>query len=628
MEIFSFSSANVLLHWIWPILQFIIGLGLVVFVHELGHFLVAKAVGIKVERFALGIGPRLFGIVRGETDYCINLLPFAGYLKMLGQEDVKPLEQEYADPRAFNNKSVGARFLVISAGVVMNVIFSAVLFVIVCMIGRSFVASVVGHASPGWPAASARIVWDEAAATRPTGAATQPLETIGLEPGDRILAIDDTPISRFDLLKIRALLAKRGQTFNFKIERRINGVRRTGTAEIGVRPLHGGLMLGFGIGVASDTVIHVADEAEDTPFRSGDRVLAIDGRPVKHHWDIRGITDALDGRPIAVRVLRKDKKTNQQRELDLAVMPELRSSERVFYRNDGTRFVADRIKRDKDKKTRTVLLPDGTEKEFSDEEITHAAGDEQLDILGMVPRFRVGLVLDGSPAEDAGLQPGDIVRSYGGRGTPTLEQFREICDRFAGRRTNLVVRRGSETKTFWITPKKRRDGTQVGVVASVDAAHPVVAAVRPGSPADKAGIKSLARITAVAAADPNTSIGITSWIDLYRALAKLKGREVKIVYKLGARDQTADIGVLDESKFDAADYRFDVFGPSVGFQPLMIRVVKRNPAAAGAQASMRIPTARAGVNRRAGAIRIHSCPPRDHFAEVVHHPGMVTCRWW
>ncbi|HUU23848.1 MAG TPA: site-2 protease family protein, partial [Phycisphaerae bacterium] len=135
MDIMAVSIAGLFADWIWPVLGFVAGLGLVIFVHELGHFLVAKAVGIKVERFALGFGPRLLGFVRNETDYCVNLLPLGGYVKMLGQEDFKPLEGEQADPRAFYNKSVGARLAVISAGVVMNVILAAVLFVIVCLVG-------------------------------------------------------------------------------------------------------------------------------------------------------------------------------------------------------------------------------------------------------------------------------------------------------------------------------------------------------------------------------------------------------------------------------------------------------------------------------------------------------------
>ena len=142
----------------WPILLFVIGLGLVVFVHELGHFLVAKAVGIKVERFAFGFGRRLCGIQRGETDYCINLIPLGGYVKMLGQEDVKQVE-ETNDPRSFNSKSVGARFAVIAAGVVMNILLAAVLFILVAMVGKRYLAPVVGSVAPGFPASEVVVDW-------------------------------------------------------------------------------------------------------------------------------------------------------------------------------------------------------------------------------------------------------------------------------------------------------------------------------------------------------------------------------------------------------------------------------------------------------------------------------------
>jgi RIP metalloprotease RseP len=99
-------------------IQFVVGLGLVIFAHELGHFIAAKAVDIRVEQFALGFGTRLFGFKRGEADYRINLLPLGGYVKMAGQEDFAPLKMEdRPDSRAFPNKSVGQRFAVISAAV-------------------------------------------------------------------------------------------------------------------------------------------------------------------------------------------------------------------------------------------------------------------------------------------------------------------------------------------------------------------------------------------------------------------------------------------------------------------------------------------------------------------------------
>lgn len=97
---------------------FIIILGLLIFVHELGHFLVAKYSGVKVEEFAFGFPPRLFSLKPGETRYSVNLIPLGGYVKMLGEE------KELKNPRAFSGKSARARIAIVSAGVIMNIILA------------------------------------------------------------------------------------------------------------------------------------------------------------------------------------------------------------------------------------------------------------------------------------------------------------------------------------------------------------------------------------------------------------------------------------------------------------------------------------------------------------------------
>src|SRR5690349_12499409 len=170
----------------------VLGFGFVIFWHELGHFLAAKFVGIKVEQFAVGFGQALLawrkGIgVRwgstqreyqnwveryleenqrksranvsvtdrqmsgaaerlglGETEYRLNWIPLGGYVKMLGQDDLRP-DAAADDPRAYNRKSVGARMLVISAGVIMNVILAAILFVCVFLIGLKAPPAWVGN---------------------------------------------------------------------------------------------------------------------------------------------------------------------------------------------------------------------------------------------------------------------------------------------------------------------------------------------------------------------------------------------------------------------------------------------------------------------------------------------------
>src|SRR5262245_52150347 len=107
-----------------------LGLGLVIFVHELGHFAVAKWVGVLVERFSIGFGPILWSFRRGETEYAISAIPFGGYVKMLGQDDANPnemvREEIRQNPRSYPAQSVPKRMALISAGVVLNLIVGSV----------------------------------------------------------------------------------------------------------------------------------------------------------------------------------------------------------------------------------------------------------------------------------------------------------------------------------------------------------------------------------------------------------------------------------------------------------------------------------------------------------------------
>jgi regulator of sigma E protease len=140
------------------ILATIVVLGVLIFVHELGHFLTAKAVDIEVPRFSIGLGPKAFGFKRGETEYVISWLPLGGYVKMAGMEEMEAIEggpakkpvitgagtaedlglevedKRQAGPRDFESKSLPARALVISAGVIMNLLFAFVIFSIIAMV--------------------------------------------------------------------------------------------------------------------------------------------------------------------------------------------------------------------------------------------------------------------------------------------------------------------------------------------------------------------------------------------------------------------------------------------------------------------------------------------------------------
>jgi regulator of sigma E protease len=138
---------------LWSIVKVVIGLGLVIFIHELGHFAVAKWCDVHVETFSIGFGPALPGckFKYGETTYMIALFPLGGYVKMVGEGT--DTEEDEEDPRSFKNKSVWQRMAIISAGVIMNVILAFVCFIIVFRgPGKKEQSAVVGKISAGSPA--------------------------------------------------------------------------------------------------------------------------------------------------------------------------------------------------------------------------------------------------------------------------------------------------------------------------------------------------------------------------------------------------------------------------------------------------------------------------------------------
>ncbi len=132
----------------------IVILGIIIIIHEWGHYFSAVKCGIKVEEFAMGMGPKLFSFNKGETVFSLRLFPIGGYCKMLGEDQDNP------DPRAFNNKSVSRRFIVIISGAVMNFILALFLFnVLVGMEG--LVLTEINYVTEGTPAAIAGIMKDD-----------------------------------------------------------------------------------------------------------------------------------------------------------------------------------------------------------------------------------------------------------------------------------------------------------------------------------------------------------------------------------------------------------------------------------------------------------------------------------
>ncbi len=161
--------------------SFIFVLGVLIFIHEFGHFLVAKKVGIRVEKFSIGFPPAIYSKKKGDTTYAIGIIPFGGYVKMAGEN---PQDGATGAPYEFMSKTVAQRAAVIFAGPFMNYLLSILLLIGLYYFG-------------GKPLVDKNVIQvGEVAADGPAAKA-------GLKAGDQIIAIDGEPMSNFDSLRIR-----------------------------------------------------------------------------------------------------------------------------------------------------------------------------------------------------------------------------------------------------------------------------------------------------------------------------------------------------------------------------------------------------------------------------------------
>ncbi len=236
----------------------ILGIGFLIFVHELGHFLAAKRVGIRVETFALGFQPTIFGwkarllaIRRGDTEYVIGLLPFGGYVKMAGEEAEDPrtgASYEYA------SKTPSQRAFVLVAGASMNLLFGFLLFILAFSIGVEFPGTRLGTVLPGGPA------WEA-----------------GLRPGDRILEVNGKLKEDFTDLRVTIAFNGGSNPLEVKYERpSVEGTRKTEPFYPRKDPEQG--LYGIGIIPAMTRSIGevVPDSAgSEAGLEKGDRIISV-----------------------------------------------------------------------------------------------------------------------------------------------------------------------------------------------------------------------------------------------------------------------------------------------------------------------------------------------------------------
>lgn len=180
--------------WISDVAFFALLFFLLVFVHELGHYLMAKAVGIKVEKFSIGMGPSLFAFTKGETEYRLGLLPLGGYVKMAGDDPSKDYTAEERR-RGFLTQKPPAKLLVVFGGPIFNILLPIFLFAFMMAIGIPSIAPTVGVVQDGMPA-----------------------QSVGLKPGDRILSYNGQAVTKWTEFE-KIVQASANQSLTLEIER-------------------------------------------------------------------------------------------------------------------------------------------------------------------------------------------------------------------------------------------------------------------------------------------------------------------------------------------------------------------------------------------------------------------------
>lgn len=289
------------------IFAFVVVLGILIFFHELGHFLVARLFGVGVEKFSLGFGPRLFGRKMGMTDYRISAIPLGGYVKMMGEEPDAELDPELI-PYSFTHKHVFKKILIVAAGPFFNLLLAVIIYsCFFYFVGTEDIRPVINHVVAESPAARA-----------------------GLQTKDVVVAINGATVASWG--DITRLIAD-GQGGDVRI-----AVKREDTVfDVAVTPqtkvakdILGDDVPYYDVGFSGlvplkAVVGEVADgyPAKKAGMQKGDLIVAINGRPVDSWNTMKEIISQSKGDRLAVQIIRGEEP------LTVAIVPVLFSEENV-----------------------------------------------------------------------------------------------------------------------------------------------------------------------------------------------------------------------------------------------------------------------------------------------------------
>lgn len=486
----------------WHIFLVLVGFCLVIFVHELGHFIMARLVGIRVEAFAIGFGPKVAGFKRGPTEYSIRAIPFGGFVKMLGQEDTA-LDQERlyetkADPESFLAKSVGQRALVVSGGVIMNVIFAAVAFMVVFMHGLERDAPVAGEVISGTPAAKA-----------------------GIQPGDKFVRIGGDRVMHFGEVKVAIMFHRPGQPIDVEL-RRDGQTIQTQVVPEQMNPDLKEPMIGIAQARSTRILYAGLSQQGEHQLKADDVIVRVDSVEPELFWQVEQALVEARGKPVELTVER--------------------------HVNGETKTLTVR------KRAHLVIGP--ARMPVTQEEFAEAAREEA--IVGLQPRTKFLALFDHDPnnPDPDRVQPLDVVVQVANIANPTKAELLDYFAENRGETVQVQVLRGEERKTAaFDVPRKKPQFEMLEQQLGVDDEHPIVADTLAGSPAAGLNLPRGARIVSC------NGNAVNDWFDVIGCLRENAGQTVPLVFQLGDRELSGELAVpAQEQWIHRIGYTTDMIG--------------------------------------------------------------------
>jgi regulator of sigma E protease len=427
-----------------------LGIGFLIFIHELGHFLAARVAGVRVEVFSIGFGQRVFGFQRNGTDYRLSAFPLGGYVRVAGED---PLQREGLADDDLYAQGFGARALFFSGGVLMNILFALAAFPLVFHSGIDFQAPVIGSVTPGEGA------WQ-----------------VGLQRGDRIAEVDGKAMYSFQNMEVELALAGGRRPVPLAFER--DGVRREVEVPLTYSDSRGIYTLGVRPGGADEPLLIEAvtagSPAAAAGLRAGDRIVAVNGEAVLGDDAVAQLASTEVGQTVQLGILRGD----AQVDVELPAGSTTAPTPRV-----GVRLAQRRIRALRGEAIGLGLMPgdtitsiggrafygpdptEGIDPDLEAVSIVAVRGAEAFEVT--MPTAQLAdiacaedpsqvLVVPqpNSPAEAASLRPGDRVLRIDGDEIGTWEDLVGAVRAAGDSALEFICERDGQTVTLRITPTR------------------------------------------------------------------------------------------------------------------------------------------------------------------------------